>query len=388
MATSRRKKILVALRMAGVAGQDKLAGIFRYLTEKYGESVPCDIQLVRTKAEFSPELLREAIDAGTDAFIVSIPETENTARLLADVDTPTIVMDIPAEPLGGRTRNLVFIRNSSDEIGREAARYFIGQGVARSYAFLHSVGSDGAPVDWSVSRCNAFRETLRDSGLWCTEIFGPDEAAKLKRPAAVLAANDDCAFKLVERLRSRRLRIPQDVAVLGVDNDALLCENSHPRLSSVQPDFEREGYMAAKTIDEMLGGKAPEEHIVFVGVKSVVRRESTAELSHAGRLVQKAVAFIDRNATKGIGVRDVVAHLKCSRRLADLRFRELQGRTILEAITERRLDEVKHMLLATNDRMDEIASVCGYPNSTYLKNLFKKRFSMSMSDFRRQGRTT
>ena len=238
-----------------------------------------------------------------------------------------------------------------------------------------------------MSRCSAFRETLRDSGLWCTEIFGPDEAAKLKRPAAVFAANDDSAFKLVERLRSRRLRIPQDVAVLGVDNDALLCENSHPRISSVQPDFEREGYMAAKAIDEMLGGKSPEEHIVFVGVKSVVRRESTAELSHAGRLVQKAVAFIDRNATKGIGVRDVVAHLKCSRRLADLRFRELQGRTLLEAITERRLDVVKHMLLTTNDRMDEIASVCGYPNSTYLKNLFKKRFSMSMSDFRRQGRT-
>ena len=127
--------------------------------------------------------------------------------------------------------------------------------------------------------------------------------------------------------------------------------------------------------------------VLLVGVKSIVRRESTAVLSTAGRLVQKAVAYIDRNATKGIGVRDVVAHLKCSRRLADLRFRQLQGRSILDAITERRLDEVKRRLIATDDRIDEIAATCGYPNANYLKNLFKRRFSMSMRDFRRQSRS-
>ena len=73
MGRKERTKLVVALRMAGVAGQDKLAGIFRYLTEKYGDSPPYDIQLMRTKAEFSPKALREAIDGGADAFIVSIP---------------------------------------------------------------------------------------------------------------------------------------------------------------------------------------------------------------------------------------------------------------------------------------------------------------------------
>ena len=382
-----RKKLIVALRMAGVAGQEKLAGIFRYLTEVYGDDAPYDIRLVRTKAEFTPELLRDEMAQGAAGYIISSPETETTARLLADVDTPTVVMDIPAEPLGDRSTNLLFIRNAADEIGREAAHYLVGQGVARTYAFLHTLDAQGELQEWSQARGRAFSETLRDSGLWCVDLRQPDEALKLKRPAAVLAANDDCAFKLVDLLRARRIRIPQDVAVLGVDNEALICENCHPRLSSVQPDFEREGYMAAKAVDEMLRGQAMKRTVLLAGVKSIVRRESTAELSTAGRLVQKAVAYIDRNATKGIGVRDVVAHLKCSRRLADLRFRQLQGRSILDAITERKLDEVKRRLIATDDRIDEIATTCGYPNANYLKNLFKRRFSMSMRDFRRQSRS-
>ena len=81
-------------------------------------------------------------------------------------------------------------------------------------------------------------------------------------------------------------------------------------------------------------------------------------------------------------------HIKCSRRLADLRFRELQGMSILDAITERRLDEVKRLLTGTRDKMDAIASSCGYRNPTYLKNLFKKRFGMSMRDFRASARGT
>ena len=120
-----------------------------------------------------------------------------------------------------------------------------------------------------------------------------------------------------------------------------------------------------------------------MGVKGIVQRASTAEQSHAGRLVQKAVAYIDAHALEGIGVMDVVRHLKCSRRLADLRFRELQGCSILDAITERRLDEVKRRLSTTREKMDAIAAACGYANPTYLKNLFKRRYGITMRDFRK-----
>jgi LacI family transcriptional regulator len=243
-------------------------------------------------------------------------------------------------------------------------------------------------MDWSQARFESFKQLLNDKGIWCEELFSATDVSKLKRPAAVLAANDDRAFELLKVLAAKRIAVPRGVAVLGVDNDELICENAHPRLSSVQPDFEEEGRLAAEALDVLMHGKKLAERTLLVGVKRIVQRESTAELSHAGQLVQKAVAYINRHALEGIVVNDVVRHLKCSRRLADLRFRELQGCTILDAITERRLDEVKHRLARTRDKMDAIASACGYRNPTYLKNLFKKQFGMSMSEWRNQNRTT
>ena len=375
----KKRKVFIALKMAGIAGQGKLAGVFRYLREKCGDRSPWDIQLVRTRAEFTESAVRQAVADGTDGFIVSIPDADDAVPLLAEAKTPTIVMDIHSAALERRAGNIAFIRNSADAIGHEAAHFLVGQGRARSYAFLHP-----EPItDWSQTRFAAFKRTLNDNGLWCEELFAPDAVVKLKRPAAVLAANDDRAFDLVKALAARRMAVPREVAVLGVDNDTLICENAHPRLSSVQPDFEEEGRLAAETLDNMMRGKAPARRILLVGVKGIVQRASTAEQSHAGRLVQRAVAYIDSHALEGIGVTDVVRHLKCSRRLADLRFRELQGRTILDAITERRLEEVKRRLSTTREKMDAIAAACGYGNPTYLKNLFKRRHGTTMRDFRR-----
>ena len=287
-------------------------------------------------------------------------------------------MDIHSQAMEGRRDNIIFIRNSADDIGRKAANFLINQGIARSYAFLHS----NPIMDWSISRYNSFKATLIDAGLWCEELFDPNDATKLKRPAAILAANDDRAFELLKHLSSKRIKTPQQIAILGVDNDTLLCENSNPRISSIQPDFEKEGYIAAETLDMMMNGVIPKERVTLVGVKEIVRRESTSEQSSQGRLVQKAIAYIDRHALEGMEVDDVVKHLKCSRRLADLRFREIQGQSILEAITERRLSEVKRRLTGTKEKIDAIALSCGYTNPNYLKNLFKKKFGMSMRDFR------
>ena len=378
----KKRKVFIALKMAGVAGQSKLAGVFRYLKEKYGDNVPWDVQLVRTRVELTAAAVRRAVADGTNGFIVSIPDAEDSMLPLAGASTPTIVMDIHSTPLEERAQNIAFIRNSASDIGREAAQFLIGQGRARSYGFLHS----DPVMDWSRARFEAFRQMLNDKGIWCEELFSPDDVSKLRRPAAVLAACDDRAFELLKALAAKRIPVPRGVAVLGVDNDELICENTHPRLSSVQPDFEEEGLLAAEMLDRMMRGKKISGRIVLVGVKRVMQRESTTEQSPSGRLVQKAVAYIDRHALDGISVSDVVRHLRCSRRLADLRFRELQGRTILDAITERRLDEVRRRLAGSREKMDFIASECGFRSPTYLKSLFKKRFGMSMSEWRSQNR--
>ena len=379
-----RKRVFIALRMAGIAGQEKLSGIFRFL----GDNHDWDITLVRTAAEFTPDRVKAALGEGYDGFIVSIPDTEQTAALLASTDIPTIVMDIHSPLLERRKRSIVFIRNSSEEIGRTAANHLLAIGTCRSYAFVHNP----SVMQWSVDRCAAFRETLRDNGFWCHEMKAPEGLQKLERPVGVFAANDDRGYDVIEFCHAHRMRVPEDAAVLGINNDTLICENCHPRLSSIQPDFEQEGYLAAETLSKMMGTSKHSnirtfEHSnnqsLFVGVRAVIRRESTAELSQSGKLVQKAVAYIRRHALEGIDVADVVAHLKVSRRLADLRFRELQHTSIGEEIMRIRLAEVQRLLRATKEPIDAIAAKCGYENPNYLKNLFRRKFSMTMRDFRK-----
>lgn len=388
-----RKKVMIALRMAGIAGQDKFSGVFRYL----GNDHNWDITFVRTAAEFTPACVEKALKENYDGYIVSIPDTEKTAALLANTDVPTIVMDLHDPGLSARQRNIVFIRNSAKDIGAAAANHLVSTGRCRSYAFVHNP----SVMEWSVDRCKAFKETLRDRGLWCHELQNAEGLAKLERPIGVFAANDDTGFDVLEHCHVHRWRVPEDVLVLGINNDTLICENCRPRLSSIQPDFEQEGFLAAQSLDAMLQTYPQHLNIstpqhtntptpnnpntpntLYVGVKEIVRRESTAEVSNSGKLVQKAVAYIRKNALKGIGVEDVVKHLGCSRRLADLRFRELQGTTIGEAIITTRLGEVRHRLTTTKESIDSIALACGYENPNYLKNLFKKRFGLTMRDFR------
>ena len=377
-----RKKVFIALRMAGIAGQEKLSGIFKFL----GDNHDWDIRLIRTAGEFSVAAVKDALRSKYDGFIVSIPGTEETAAVLATTDIPTIVMDIHSRRLAARKRNIVFIRNSSEEIGRTAANHLLAIGTCRSYAFVHNP----SVMQWSIDRCRAFRETLRDNGFWCHELRTSDGLQKLERPVGIFAANDDRGYDVIEFCHAHRMRVPEDAAVLGINNDTLICENCHPRLSSIQPDFEQEGYLAAETLTKMMRPRAASSHIphpssLFVGIRSVIRRESTAELSTSGKLVQKAVAYIRRHALEGIGVSDVVTHLKVSRRLADLRFRELQHTSIGGEITRIRLAEVQRLLRTTREPIDSIAAKCGYANPNYLKNLFRKRFSMSMREFRKMS---
>lgn len=377
-----KKKVFIALKMSGIAGQSKLAGIFRYLSERYGETHPWNIDLVRSRSEVTSDTIEAALKRGTDGVIASMIGIENSIKILATSDIPTVLDDMSAELFKCRKTNLAVIHNSATEIGREAAFYFMRQGIPRAYAFIHAEGKPG----WSIERFSAFRDVLADNGHWCAELHHPEEFSRLKKGTAIMAANDDTAFKLMEVIKAGKLKIPADYAILGVDNDTLICENVRPRLSSIQPDFESEGFIAAKVLDEMMQKESPTPvSTIIAGIKRIIRRESTAEISHAGRLIQKAIAYIDAHATDGIDVSDVVAHLGCSRRLADLRFRQLQARSILETIIERRLTAVQRRLAETRDTIDTITTDCGFKNPNYLKNLFKKRFSMTMSEFRKAG---
>lgn len=389
------RRVVVALRMAGIAGQDKLNGIFNYL----GEGRRWQLIIYRTKQEFTSDIVKHELSRGTDGFIVGIPGTDDALATLAATDVPIVVMNVSGGGIERRKDRIAFVKSDSQAVGREAANTLLKQGIYKSYGYAGYRTDD----DWSRERGTAFRDALDKAGFvgrmmdishYKDKV--EDKATTLEwlkalpKPCGILAACDDRAFEILDICREGGLKVPAEVGVIGVNNDPLLCENTEPRLSSIQPDFIGEGRLAAELLDRMMAkGHLPTEgRTRLVGIRTIVHRESTVAQSESGKFVQKVIAYIGREAVKGIGVEDVARHFKVSRSLLELRFGELQNESVYEAMLRIRLEEVKRRLQQTQDPISEITADCGWKNPIPPKALFKKRFGMSMRDYRDRHRPT
>ena len=387
------KRIAVAFQLAGAPGRRKLGGFLRYINE---HQLNWRLQFTRIREDFSKELVASFPERQIDGIVYSMPSAKDGAAELAKLSIPTVALDIYDEALlQGRRRNLVTILGDAEGVGRSAAQNLMAQGLFRSYGFV----ADLQGQVWGKLRGNGFMDEIRKCGLivhrYTTRGKGYDLPnlahwlARLPKPCGVFAAFDDRAIQIVEACREAKLAIPGDVAIIGVDNDEMLCTNTTPTLTSVQPDHDTIGYLAAERLAAMMGGQtltAPERHLI--GVKEIVVRESTSAVSNAGRLVQRALAFIRAHATEAIKPRDVAAYLKVSRSLADLRFRELQGESIGETILHHRLEEVRRRLVASSDKVENIAAQCHFAKFCRLSESFRKEYGCTMGEYRKTHRVT
>jgi LacI family transcriptional regulator len=181
------------------------------------------------------------------------------------------------------------------------------------------------------------------------------------------------------------ISVPQDIAVLSVDNDEDLCETTTPPMSSILLDAERASYEAARHLDELMRRATRKRCIITYGPSHVVSRPST-DVSHVSDVVVvHALEFIALNACAGIGVPDVVRHVRTSRRLAELRFRRELGHTILDEIQHVRLGRVCTLLRETNQPIGEIIRACGFDSESHVSTLFRRRFGGTMRDYRKNG---
>ena len=203
-----------------------------------------------------------------------------------------------------------------------------------------------------------------------------------------MTAWDTRATQVLNLCKDAHIKVPRQVAVLGVDNDELLDESCDPPLSSILPDHEKLGFVAARTLERLMSARKgrPVEPFLARPLK-IVERESAAASSPAAHLLARAMDFIRKNATKGIRPNDVAEFLGVSRRLADLRFQQFSGESINEVITQCKLEMVKKLLATTNRPIKTVSEACGYTDLAYLKTLFKRRFGCTMRDWRAQNRT-
>lgn len=385
------KRIAVAFRLAGEPGRRKFGGFLRYINE---HELDWRLQFTRIREDFSRELVASFGERSIDGIVYSMPAAKEGAAELATLSIPTVALDIYDDDLlSGRTKNMAYILGDAKEVGRAAAQNLMSQGLFKSYGFV----ADLHGHTWGKLRGNAFIDELKANGLpvhrYTTRGKGYDLPnlakwiARLPKPAGLFAAFDDRALQVVEACHEANIPIPSDVAVIGVDNDEMLCTNTMPTLTSIQPDHDRMGYLAAERLSRMMDGKtrhAPEH--IRVGIKEIVVRESTSLVSCSGRLVQRAIAFIRAHASEAIKPRDVAAYLKVSRSLADLRFRELQGESIGDTIRSYRLMEVRKRLLETKDTIENIASDCQFSKLCRLNKAFKSVYGCSMRSYRQTHR--
>ena len=383
---AKKRKVAVLLWMGGGGARNQLAGIARCA---HAPGSRWDFELVQNFGALTVEHVRQAKAAGVAGFIVGVKPADRAAvDALVAADLPVAAIDVTDY---ARCRRLALVRTDDNAIGVAGAEHLLSLGRFNAFGFVPDLSYGG---EWSATRGHAFAARLRVAGFACETCPitpSPDPNATrgavkqwiagLVKPAAVMCACDYTAARTIDVCREIGLDVPREVAVLGVDNETL-CDYTSPSISSVLPDFVDEGFRAAAALDRMIRGRKCQAALQWGHVVSVVERGSTRPVAPVGRLIHDAQVFIESQALSGVRVDDVAAHLHVSRRLLDLRFRQMTGTTVLGALTARRVEEARHRLLETHWRLSRIARFCGFRSEDVFARTFRRVTGESPSEFR------
>ena len=358
-------------------------GIFR----RMGAMDKCDIRIVSSEDTLCDLVAAENPAERPDGIISSVPYSDRAKAAIAASDLPFVGIGMSKDDIAARCGKSGFVLNDNDGIGRAAAGYFLGLGGFRSFAYV----PDALGRGWSQLRGDSFSAALSAAGKNC-ETFGGDGddttalsdfLAGLPRPAAVLAAWDGRAADVIRAAHAANLDIPGDVAVLGVDDDKLICEHSVPPLSSVKTDSEGMGEAAAKMMLAFLSGKARGvAKCVLCHVLGIAERQSTGSPAPAAAMIERALAFIREEAVNGIGPEDVARFLKISRRLLDLRFRQFESKSVARIIAERKMESVMRLLAESDATVKNVFKQSGFGDISHATKMFKKATGVSPEAWR------
>ena len=290
---------------------------------------------------------------------------------------PRVFIDRPHEAL---SRNDSCVYHDSTATANAAIRELLSLNL-RHYAYVNW----SVPLIWNEERRNAFAAMMRQHGQSVSYFESklpvsstkrlPQELSdwldSLPKPVGILTAQDFLSAKIITAARIAKLSVPDEVAVIGIDNDEELCESSVPSLSSVEPDFFRSGVMAAEILDDLMGGRMRKPIRTTYPPLRLVRRESTRRLPKCDKSVSDALELIRRESCNGLAARDVFKLFPCSRRMAELRFRAATGRSILEEIRGMRLAKAKELLAGPPMKLEAVANFCGYRSAVAFSIFFK-----------------
>ena len=300
-----------------------------------------------------------------------------------------IVKEIPEVKVGWNSINI-----DNDAIGKMAAQHLLERGF-RNFGFC---GLDDE-FFWSKKRGESFGKTVISAGAKISYYKQPKPLEKLSwefeqnvladwikslpKPIGIMACNDDRAEHVMEACKSIQVNVPEDVAVIGVDNDELICEFSNPPLSSVSLNSEQAGFESAEVLDLMMMKKSTSKKRIIVLPTQVATRQSTDVLAIEDREVARAIAYIRERSHMDISAESVSEYIGLSLRVLQKRFRKAIDWSMRDELKRARMTRIKQMLLETNMTISQIADVLGYASNHNMSRFFKKECKSSPQAFRK-----
>ena len=381
--TAEPTDIVLLMRLSMRSGRDILHGFSSYVQRTHCR---WRLHVFNSDHDRLADYLGGAMASGVGG-VVAHGMVRPVRDLLSSIRAPLVRLGAPSPGSDGAGPT-AYVYGNETTIGRMGAAHLEAQGPFRALGFVG--------VDYCPERAEAFRAALAprhdDIRMYGPRIQGDAGVAllaewlrALPRPSAVMAAWDDVALRVLEAAERAGVRVPRDLAVLGVDNDELLCETSLPTLSSIDVDHVRMGGLAADSLRRMLVNPAQPVPDRLAPARGVVERLSTHSVEPSQALAKRAASFIRYNATRGIGAADVAAHLGASRSLVDDSFRRVTGESLLGMILRLRLEAVKAKLRETDLPISQVVASCGFATPTHAMTLFKRRFGCTMREWRRNA---
>jgi LacI family transcriptional regulator len=310
---------------------------------------------------------------------------------ISELHIPTVYTH--AEPV---TSDAYVVRDDDSSIGQMAAEHLLSLGL-RHLAFC------GTTIgEFNRRRADGFARTAHDANATCTAFFGApmrfrDETSfragqgelvawlqQLPRPVGVMASFDLRAMEVLRACQQASIRVPEEVAVIGVDNQAELCEAIWPSLSSITRNDYQRGMIAAQMLLDLIENDALPSRLALVMPGALVQRLSTTMLATDDALVVQFVRIAQRQLAAGVSVEQILDVLNVSRRALEKRTQAALGRTPAEQIRRLRVERAKQLLLGSSDSMSDIAFACGYRNQNRFAQAFRLATGQSPTSWRRR----
>ena len=353
--------------------RQKLEGVYAY-----GRDHDWDVQVVDpgVSARKASELVEFW---APDGVIVECGSAQNHFDIRLFGKTPVVFLDRNPKTLKAPA---FCVTHDSVATAKFAARELLSLKLT-AYAYIPWP----EPRFWSEDREKGFSTALRLNGYGYVRFNGKAKSSDsralqkelgmwlkvIPKPVGIFAANDLMSAQVVAAANRIGLKIPEDIALVGVDNDELLCENTNPTLSSVMPDFHSAGEKAAAMLAHLMENPKARPASETFGPLQLVRRASSHRSKRVDREVLAALDLIRREACNGLKARDVFACFTCTRRMAEIRFRTVTGKSPLEAIHDIRRAKAEELLRDPTRDRTAIANLCGYSSANALANFLRSR---------------